>query len=336
MGWCVIIRGMKTLLVTGCAGFIGANFLNYWHERYSDECRVVNVDALTYAGNLENLRDVTSRPNYVFVKQHIQNTEAIGDEPGMASIFEAYRPNYVINFAAESHVDRSIKNSTPFIDTNIKGTQVLLDLSRQHSVERYVQVSTDEVYGSLGDTGLFTEDMPMDPRSPYSASKASADLLVLSYCHTFGFPAVITRCSNNYGPYQYPEKLIPVIVSKALRNESLPVYGQGVNVRDWIHVLDHCRGIDAALHKGKVGEAYNFGGNAEVRNIDMVKKILAHLNKPESLISFVTDRLGHDFRYAMDYSKATKDLSWEPEISFSKGLADTIDWYVANPEWQLS
>ncbi|MDA1353528.1 MAG: dTDP-glucose 4,6-dehydratase [bacterium] len=326
---------MKTLLVTGCAGFIGANFLEYWYETYGDEWRVVNVDALTYAGNLANLGEVSSRPNYEFVKQHIENADAIGDEPGMAAVFSSYKPNWVINFAAESHVDRSIENSTPFIDTNIKGTQVLLELSRQHNVERYVQVSTDEVYGSLGATGKFKEDMPMDPRSPYSASKASADLLVLSYVHTFGFPAVITRCSNNYGRYQYPEKLIPVIISKALRNEALPVYGKGENIRDWIHVVDHCRGIDAALQNGVVGEAYNFGGDAEITNLDMVKRILAHLGKPESLISFVTDRLGHDFRYAMDFSKAEKELGWTPKISFDDGLADTIDWYVANPGWQL-
>jgi dTDP-glucose 4,6-dehydratase len=324
---------MKTLLVTGCAGFIGSNFLHYWFDQYGDKWRVVNVDALTYAGNLGNIKAFEPLEQYVFIQQRIEYEQGSDFGPGMRYIFDTFRPEWVINFAAESHVDRSIEDSGPFIDTNVKGTQVLMDLSKQYGVKRFVQVSTDEVYGSLGAEGVFTEDLPMDPKSPYSASKAAADLLVLSYVNTFGFPAIITRCSNNYGPYQFPEKLIPLMISRALKNASLPVYGTGENIRDWIFVTDHCRGIDAALRKGQVGEVYNFGGDAERSNLDMVRYILSKLNKPESLISFVTDRLGHDFRYAMDFSKASRDLGWFPNVNFESGMTQTIDWYLKHPDY---
>ena len=239
----------------------------------------------------------------------------------------------VVNFAAESHVDRSILDSTPFIRTNVLGTQVLLDACRKHKVPRYVQVSTDEVYGSLGDTGYFTEETPLAPNSPYSASKAAADLLVRAAVHTFGFPGIITRCSNNYGPYQFPEKIIPLFIANAMQDQSLPVYGQGTNVRDWIHVHDHCRGIEAALRKGKVGEVYNFGGECELKNLDLTKRLLAALGKPESLIRYVTDRPGHDQRYAIDCSKARRELGWKPEATFDEGLRETIDWYLSNQGW---
>jgi dTDP-glucose 4,6-dehydratase len=239
----------------------------------------------------------------------------------------------VVNFAAESHVDRSILDSGPFVQTNIVGTQVLLDAARKANVPRYVQVSTDEVYGSLGKDGLFSEETPLAPNSPYSSSKAAADLLVRAYCHTFGFPGIITRCSNNYGPYQFPEKLIPLFVSNALADQSLPVYGTGQNVRDWIHVLDHCRGIDAALRQGRVGEVYNFGGSAELTNLDLTYLLLDLLGKPRTLIRYVQDRPGHDLRYAIDWSKAQRELGWSPQVKFPDGLKQTIDWYLANREW---
>ena len=249
------------------------------------------------------------------------------------SLLDSVDFDAVINFAAESHVDRSILDSGPFIQTNIVGTQVLLDAARKHEVNRYVQVSTDEVYGSLGPEGLFTEQTPIAPNSPYSASKAAADLLVRSYVNTFGFPAVITRCSNNYGPYQFPEKLIPLFISNAREGKSLPIYGEGTNVRDWIHVMDHCRGIDAALRKGEPGQVYNFGGHAEMQNIEITKLLLKLLDKPESLIEYVTDRPGHDLRYAIDCSKAESELGWKVETDFQAGLKETIDWYLENPEW---
>jgi dTDP-glucose 4,6-dehydratase len=317
---------MNTLLVTGGCGFIGSNYIRL--ERDIDPgLTIVNVDKLTYAGNPENLAGLEEDPHYVFRHGDICDREF------MAAVLAEFSPDAVINFAAESHVDRSILDSGPFIQTNIVGTQVLLDASRKCEIPRYVQVSTDEVYGSLGAEGYFTEETPLAPNSPYSASKASADLLVRSYCHTFGFPGLITRCSNNYGPYQFPEKIIPLFIANLMEDKSVPVYGKGENVRDWIHVLDHCRGIDAALRKGKTGDVYNFGGKCELKNIDLTKKLLAALGKPESLIEYVTDRPGHDLRYAIDCSKAERELGWKPEISFETGLAETILWYRENSAW---
>lgn len=317
---------MKTLLVTGGCGFIGSNFIRHQLETYPDQT-VINVDSLTYAGNLDNLSDVADKPEYQFHKIDICDKEAI------SALLESTSVDAIVNFAAESHVDRSILDSGPFIQTNIIGTQVLLDASRQHNIGRYVQVSTDEVYGSLGAEGFFTEETPLAPNSPYSASKTSADLLVRSYCHTFDFPGLITRCSNNYGPYQFPEKLIPLFISNAMNDQQLPVYGTGENVRDWIHVLDHCRGIDATLRKGRIGEVYNFGGHYELTNIALTKTLLELLGKPESLIKYVADRPGHDLRYAIDCSKAEKELGWKPEISFRDGLDETIAWYQTNTDW---
>ena len=317
---------MKRILVTGGCGFIGSNFIRLQLSEYQ-EIEVTNLDKLTYAGNLENLKDFESHSGYQFVKGDITDPEVVN------SLLDSVDFDAVINFAAESHVDRSILDSGPFIQTNIVGTQVLLDAARKHEVNRYVQVSTDEVYGSLGPEGLFTEQTPIAPNSPYSASKAAADLLVRSYVNTFGFPAVITRCSNNYGPYQFPEKLIPLFISNAREGKSLPIYGEGTNVRDWIHVMDHCRGIDAALRKGEPGQVYNFGGHAEMQNIEITKLLLKLLDKPESLIEYVTDRPGHDLRYAIDCSKAESELGWKVETDFQAGLKETIDWYLENPEW---
>lgn len=317
---------MKHLLVTGGCGFIGSNFIRMQLQSYKD-VRIVNVDSLTYAGNAENLADIQDDERYRFYRCDI------GDREGIQQILSANRIDAVLNFAAESHVDRSIHDSEPFIRTNVVGTQVLLDACRKSDISRYVQVSTDEVYGSLGPEGYFTEDTPLAPNSPYSASKAGADLLVRSYHETFGFPAVITRCSNNYGAYQFPEKLIPLFVSNALANEQLPIYGKGDNVRDWIHVLDHSRGIDCALRSGADGEVYNFGGNSERTNLELTSALLKLLDKPESLIRYVEDRLGHDRRYAIDYSKATRELGWTPQVTFEDGLRETIDWYVANIGW---
>ncbi len=317
---------MKTLLVTGGCGFIGSNFVRLQLEAHPDQT-VVNVDALTYAGNPENLADVADNGRYVFRKGDVTDREFV------ESVLKETRPEAVVNFAAESHVDRSILDSGPFVRTNVVGTQVLMDACRTVGVGRFLQVSTDEVYGSLGETGLFTEETPLAPNSPYSASKAAADCLVRGYHHTFDFPAVVTRCSNNYGPYQFPEKLIPLFVSNALADKSLPVYGEGTNVRDWIHVLDHCRGIDAALRNGTPGEVYNFGGECEMTNIALTKLLLKLTDKPESLITYVTDRPGHDLRYAIDCSKAKRDLGWEPEVPFETGLAETVAWYRENTEW---
>lgn len=318
---------MQTLLVTGGCGFIGSNFIRFQLERYPD-VRISNVDSLTYAGNPENLSDVENDPRYRFVKGDI------GDLEFLMSAITVDKPDAVLNFAAESHVDRSILDSGPFMRTNVLGTQTLLDVCREQNIARYVQISTDEVYGSLPlDGGFFTEETPLAPSSPYSASKAAADLLVQAYHRTFGFPAIITRCSNNYGPFQFPEKIIPLFIANALADKPLPVYGQGENVRDWIHVRDHCIGIDAALRKGQVGEVYNFGGRCELRNIDLTRKILAALGKPESLIQYVTDRPGHDLRYAIDCSKAERELGWTPTVSFERGLAETIDWYKSHANW---
>ena len=317
---------MKCLLVTGGCGFIGSNFVRHLLATDSG-LSIVNVDKLTYAGNLENLADVADDPRYAFRRGDICDRAFV--EQTLADA----RPDAVVNFAAESHVDRSILDSGPFIQTNIIGTQVLLDACRKHAVPRYVQVSTDEVYGSLGAEGYFTEETPLAPNSPYSASKTAADLLVRAYCHTFQFPGIITRCSNNYGPYQFPEKLIPLFISNAMAGLPLPVYGTGENVRDWIHVLDHCRGIEAALRRGRIGEVYNFGGRCELKNIDLTRTLLRLLGKPETLIKYVADRPGHDQRYAIDCRKAERELSWTPEVNFATGLRETIDWYQAHGDW---
>lgn len=315
---------MPTLLVTGGCGFIGSNFVRLLLNT-DPSAFVINFDALTYAGNLANLRDVEAHPRYKFIRGDVTDRDAV--RSAMKGVTD------VIHFAAESHVDRSILDSGPFLRTNVLGTQILLDAAREAKVNRYVQVSTDEVYGSLGDTGLFTEDTPLHPNSPYSASKAGADLLVQAYHHTFGLPAVITRCSNNYGPYQFPEKLIPLFVSNLMRNESVPVYGDGMQIRDWIHVVDHCRGVEAAWRTGRSGEVYNFGGKCELPNLHLTRLLLQLLGKPDSLIRYVADRPGHDRRYAIDCTKAERELGWMPTISFEKGLKETIDWYQANESW---
>lgn len=317
---------MKKLLVTGGCGFIGSNFIRLQLQTRS-EVEILNVDVLTYAGNPENLSDIESDSRYQFEKGDIADPEFIG------RLFDTGEFDAVVNFAAESHVDRSILDSGPFVRTNIVGTQVLLDAARKAGVDRFLQVSTDEVYGSLGDEGFFTEETPLAPNSPYSASKASADLLARSYFETHGFPVIVTRCSNNYGPYQFPEKLIPLFISNALNDQPLPVYGKGDNVRDWIHVMDHARGIDAALRNGTPGEVYNFGGHSELQNIELTKKLLDALDKPHSLIKYVEDRAGHDFRYAIDTARAERELNWMPQVDFETGLRDTIDWYLNNTVW---
>ena len=315
---------MANILVTGGAGFIGSNFVRYMVEKYSDY-HIINLDALTYCGNLENLKDIEDKDNYTFVKGDIRD-KTIVDE-----LVE--KSDYVINFAAESHVDRSIADPEIFIKSNVLGTQVLLNAAKEHGVEKYIQISTDEVYGTLGKTGYFTEDTPLKPNSPYSASKAGGDLIARAYHETFGLPVNITRCSNNYGPYQFPEKLIPLMISNALEDKKLPVYGDGKNVRDWLHVHDHCSAIDLVLHEAKPGEVYNIGGNNEKQNIEIVKLILGELGKDESLIEFVTDRLGHDRRYAIDSTKIQEELSWKPEYTFEVGIRKTIQWYLDNQDW---
>jgi len=315
-------------LVTGGCGFIGSNFIRYILKHYKP-AYVTNVDVLTYAGNLANLESVTEEhgDRYEFFKADIANADQ------MDALMTEHQFYAVINFAAESHVDRSINSPENFIHTNVIGASVLLNAARRHGVQRFVQISTDEVYGSLGKTGKFTEQSPLDPSSPYSASKAGADLLAMACYKTYGQEVIITRCSNNYGPYQFPEKLIPLMIIKALRDDPLPVYGDGLNVRDWIHVQDHCAGIVAALFEGKPGAIYNFGGNSEMVNLDVVKMILKKLGKPESLISFVPDRLGHDRRYAIDSSFARRELKWKPRRNFKAGLDATIQWYIDNQSW---
>ena len=319
---------MKKVLVTGGAGFIGNCFCKLLlKERDS---MVINVDLLTYAANPSTIADELKNPRYVFYKEDIRN------RAGIFKIFEIERPDVVVNFAAESHVDRSILDPESFLTTNILGTQVLMDACRQYGVERFHQVGTDEVYGDLPldrSDLFFTETTPLHTSSPYSTSKASADLLTLAYYRTYGLPITISRCSNNYGPYQFPEKLIPLMISKAMNDEPLPVYGKGLNVRDWLYVEDHCRGILAVLEKGKVGEVYNLGGHNEKANIDIVKIILKELNKPESLITYVADRHGHDLRYAIDPAKAMRDLGWAPTTMFKDGIVLTIDWYKRNTPW---
>ena len=317
---------MKRLLVTGGAGFIGANFVRMVLDEQPD-CLVVNLDALTYAGNLENIEGYLDRAQHVFVKGDICDTELV------TSIVAEHKIDCVVNFAAESHVDRSITGPKIFIDTNVSGTLTLLQAAKEHNIEKFLQVSTDEVYGSLGKEGMFTETTPLSPNSPYSASKASADHLVGAFGHTFGIPYNITRCSNNYGPYQFPEKLIPLMVNNALQDKPLPVYGDGMNVRDWLFVYDHCTAIWKVLTEAKSGEIYNIGGCNEKPNIEVVKQILAHLNKPQSLISFVKDRPGHDLRYAIDASKIMADLGWKPSVTFEQGICQTIDWYLAHEDW---
>lgn len=317
---------VERILVTGGCGFIGSNFVRLQLEN-DQAIEVLNLDKLTYAGNPENLRDVEADPRYRFEQGDIADRERV------RQLLADFQPEIVVNFAAESHVDRSILDSGPFVQTNIVGTQILMDACREAKVPRYVQVSTDEVYGSLGPTGFFTEETPLAPNSPYSASKTAADLLVRSYFHSFGFPAVITRCSNNYGPYQFPEKLIPLFISNAIQDLSLPVYGTGTNVRDWIHVADHCRGIDAAMRRGTAGEVYNFGGRTEKTNLEITHLLLQLLGKPASLIRYVQDRPGHDLRYAIDPAKAERELGWKPEVNFETGLRETIDWYLNNRDW---
>jgi len=313
------------LLVTGGAGFIGSNFIHYIVRRYP-HYHILNVDALTYAGNLENLRTIEGHPNYRFVKADIADRAAM--EPLFREGLDA-----VLNFAAESHVDRSIMQPDLFVRTNVLGTQTLLDLAKQYKVGKFVQISTDEVYGTLGDTGLFTEETPLAPNSPYSASKAGADLLVRAYHETYGLNVNITRCSNNYGPYQFPEKLIPLMIRNALEDKPLPVYGDGLHVRDWLYVEDHCSAVDLVLHKGVSGEVYNIGGNNERTNLEVVKTILAELGKPESLIRFVKDRPGHDRRYGINATKIRRELGWKPKYSYETGIQETIRWYLANQDW---
>lgn len=314
------------LLITGGAGFIGSNFVRFMVNKYPDY-QIVNLDLLTYAGNLENLKDIENAPNYKFVRGDIADREYIGQ------LFEEEKFDYVLNFAAESHVDRSITDPGIFVQTNIQGTLALLDAAKTIGVKKYLQVSTDEVYGTLGETGYFTEETPLAANSPYSASKAGADLLVRAYNETFGLPVNITRCSNNYGPFHFPEKLIPLMIINALNDKELPVYGDGLNVRDWLHVEDHCQAIDLVLHNGRDGEVYNVGGNNERTNIEIVKTILKALEKPESLIKYVKDRPGHDRRYAIDATKLRTELGWTPKYTFETGIQQTIKWYLDNKEW---
>ena len=315
---------MTNILVTGGAGFIGSNFVHYMVDKYSDY-HIINLDALTYCGNLENLKAIEDRVNYTFVKGDIRDKSVV--DPLVEKC------DYVINFAAESHVDRSITDPEIFIKSNVLGTQVLLNAAKEYGVDKYIQISTDEVYGTLGKTGYFTETTPLQPNSPYSASKAGGDLITRAYFETFDLPINITRCSNNYGPYQFPEKLIPLMISNTLEGKKLPVYGDGKNIRDWLHVYDHCSAIDLVLHDGVLGEVYNIGGNNEKENIYIVKLILETLGKDESLIEFVTDRLGHDRRYAIDSSKIQNDLGWSPKYTFEVGIKETIQWYLDNQDW---
>lgn len=317
---------MKNILVTGGAGFIGSNFINYFLSEHEDYF-LLNLDKLTYAGNLENLKPSEGKRNYAFIKGDIANSDLVN------FIFENYKIKYVINFAAETHVDRSILGSEVFYRTNVIGTNVLLEAARKFEVEKFIQVSTDEVYGSLGKEGLFTEETSLSPNSPYSSSKAAADMMVLAFHHTYGLPAVVTRCSNNYGSYQFPEKLIPLMIINSMHDKKLPVYGDGLNVRDWIYVADHNRAVEIVLEFGKVGEVYNIGAGNEMPNIKIVELILQQLGKSKDLIQYVKDRPGHDRRYAIDSTKIQKKLGWNPEYSFEKAIKDTIDWYIKNEDW---
>ena len=319
---------MTRILITGGAGFIGSTFIHYALREHPD-WSLVNLDKLTYAGNLKNVEDVEDDPRYRFVKGDI------ADRALLDRLLSEETIDAIVNFAAESHVDRSLLDASPFIETNVKGTQVLLEAVRKHPVERFLQISTDEVYGSLGKGGVFTEDSTLLPNSPYAASKAAADLLCRAYHKAYGVPVLITRSSNNYGPCQFPEKLIPLMIRNALLDKKLPVYGKGENVRDWLFVLDNCRAIDLVFERGRVGETYNIGGDTERRNIDVVRMILKGLHKPEDLIQFIPDPRGaaHDFRYALDCSKIKEELGWRPTTDFAQGLRETIDWYLAHQAW---
>ena len=331
---------MKTILVTGGAGFIGSNFVKFMLKKYPDY-RIINIDALTYAGNLENFKEIENNPKYKFIKCDIRDIKKID------TVFNSYDIDVVVNFAAESHVDRSIEEPEVFLTTNIIGTQVLLDVAKKFwkinpddkyckgykPGVKFIQISTDEVYGALGKTGKFVESMPLMPNSPYSASKASADMIVRAYHKTYGMPVNITRCSNNYGPYQFPEKLIPLMINNCLKEIELPIYGDGMQIRDWLHVTDHCSAIDMVLHKGLDGEVYNIGGNNEKANIEIVKIIIQTLGKSENLIKYVKDRPGHDRRYAIDNTKITTELGWKPAYTFEQGIKETIQWYLDNAEW---
>jgi dTDP-glucose 4,6-dehydratase len=331
---------VKTILVTGGAGFIGSNFVKYMLEKYHDY-KIINADTLTYAGNLENLKNITDSENYTFLKADIRDKQKIDE------IFASWEITFVVNFAAESHVDRSIEEPEVFLTTNIIGTQVLLDVAKKYwkvnpedkyckeytPGVKFLQVSTDEVYGALDEIGMFVETTPLMPNSPYSASKAGADMIVRAYNETFGMPINITRCSNNYGPYQFPEKLIPLMVINCLKEKNLPVYGDGMQVRDWLHVFDHCAALDAVLHKGETGEVYNIGGNNEKANLEIVQLIIKYLGKSKNLIKYVKDRPGHDRRYAIDNTKITTQLGWKPTYTFEHGIKETIDWYLGASEW---
>lgn len=312
------------LLVTGGAGFIGSCFIRHILNKYP-QYRVINLDLLTYAGNKENLKDIETNPRYKFVHGNICDKKLVKELMSQVDV--------CINFAAESHVDRSITGPEIFVETNVMGTLTLLEAAKEFKIDRYVQISTDEVYGSLGKTGYFTEETPLAPNSPYSASKTGADMLVRSYFETYKMPVLITRCSNNYGPYQYPEKLLPLFISNILEDKQVPVYGDGMNIRDWLYVYDHCSAIDAVFHKGKEGEVYNIGGNNEKANIEITKLLLSELGKTESLIKYVEDRLGHDRRYAIDSSKIQNELGWSPSVTFEEGIKLTIDWYLNNRDW---
>ena len=317
------------IIVTGGAGFIGGNFVHYMVNKYPDDI-IINLDLLTYAGNLETLKPVENKANYKFVKGDIADREFI------FKLFEEEKPDIVVNFAAESHVDRSITDPEIFVRTNVMGTTTLLDACRTYGIKRFHQVSTDEVYGDLPldrPDLFFTEKTPLHTSSPYSSAKASADLFTLAYYRTYKLPVTISRCSNNYGPYHFPEKLIPLMISRALADEPLPVYGKGENVRDWLYVTDHCKAIDLIIRNGKEGEVYNIGGHNERTNLEVVKTILKHLNKPESLIKYVTDRPGHDRRYAIDPTKIENELGWKPEYNFDTGIVKTIEWYLENEDW---
>lgn len=316
---------MSKILITGGAGFIGSNFIHYWLNKYPDD-KIINLDALTYAGNLENLKDITDNSNYEFIKGDICNTDLVNELVKQADL--------IIHFAAETHVDRSIANSLDFIRTNVEGTRNLLEAAKNNGSVRFHHISTDEVFGALkpGDQ-KFNEATPYDPRSPYSASKAASDHLVRAYWHTHKLPITISNCTNNYGPYQYPEKVIPLFITNLLDGKKVPVYAEGKNIRDWIYVDDHNRGVEAIIKKGKIGETYCLGSNNELSNMELTKKILASMNISEEMIEYVADRPGHDFRYAMDSTKARNELGWAPEMNFEKGLAETIKWYQENEEW---
>ena len=318
---------MTTVLVTGGAGFIGSCFVRHMFHKHPDY-KIINLDALTYCGNLDNLKDIENNPNYTFVHGNICDKNLVQEL--------VKQSDYVVNFAAESHVDNSIKHPEIFIETNVQGTLNLLQASKEFGIDRYLQVSTDEVYGTLGKTGYFYETTPLAPNSPYSASKASADMLVRAYHETYGLPTLNTRCSNNYGPYQYPEKLIPFFISQLLKGEKVPVYGDGLNVRDWLWVYDHCEAIDVVLHKGKIGEVYNIGGHNEKTNMEITYLILDAMGKDESYIKYVEDRLGHDKRYAISNDKITAELGWKPSVTFEQGIKMTIDWYLNNIDWMTA